>query len=204
MVRAATRGILFFCPNFKVSPGGPIKRTRFRRTPRAPRGRIRRCHAVPGQPVPPGPHGKERSSAFAADNSTEWTGGTRNLASETALGWPVRAGPRRRGDRRAPAGRSGEARRGQVAANSEKSGYFRTSAAGSRRATARDAGRGVAVSAGPAGAAPCCYRRPGDRLAPWPRRGALRFLRKSSGKQEVQLTISSGFAKVCDRSFLCS
>ena len=37
------------------------------------------------RPVSPGPHGKERSNAFAADNSTEWTGGTRNLASETGL-----------------------------------------------------------------------------------------------------------------------
>src|SRR5262249_20273790 len=36
-------------------------------------------------PVSSGPYGMERSNAFAADNSTEWTGGARNLAPETAL-----------------------------------------------------------------------------------------------------------------------
>ncbi|MDX6342838.1 MAG: hypothetical protein QOH87_2976 [Trebonia sp.] len=30
-------------------------------------------------PISASPNGQERSNAFAADNSTEWTGGARNL-----------------------------------------------------------------------------------------------------------------------------
>jgi len=37
------------------------------------------------RPVSASSNGEDRGNAFAADNSTEWTGGTRNLASETGL-----------------------------------------------------------------------------------------------------------------------
>lgn len=45
----------------------------------------RRHYAVPGYAGFAEPCGKERSNAFAVNNSTEWTGGTRNLAPENGL-----------------------------------------------------------------------------------------------------------------------
>jgi hypothetical protein len=49
-------------------------------------GLTRWSHAEAGlRPISASPNGEDRSNAFAADNSTEWTGGARNLAPETGL-----------------------------------------------------------------------------------------------------------------------
>jgi hypothetical protein len=42
------------------------------------------CRVLPGTGLPE--RTKERSNAFAADNSTEWTQGPRNLTRENGLG----------------------------------------------------------------------------------------------------------------------